>query len=82
MTVKTILTLTVLLFFSTLAIAKEKEIKKLNMAVFKIQANKCPQDLGTAIEEVLMTRIFSTKLFILMDKDMMNTIARKTVLCV
>jgi hypothetical protein len=54
-----------LFLLPTLTFAKENN--KINVAVFKIQAYNCSQEFGGSIGEIVMTRVFSTSLFILKE---------------
>jgi hypothetical protein len=52
--------------------------EQMHIAVVKIQANNCSPSLGTAIEELLMSRLYETSLFVLMEKTQIDRIAQRS----
>jgi hypothetical protein len=58
--------------------ANDSSMPKVSVAVYKIRTHNCDPALGMVIEELLMSRLFTTSLFTLMDKSQMERIAEKS----
>ena len=63
-----------MVLFSHLLIAEEK---KISIAIVDFRANNTDPAIGSACADMLAERLFSSKLFILMEKTQMDRIARK-----
>ena len=84
MNLKRYLLLLILLMFLVFGIslpshAEEQPVRdsSISMAVFRIQANNCPQALGSAVEELAIAKLYASSLFILSEKTQMDRIARR-----
>lgn len=64
-----------LILFLTIPLFAEE--KKISIAVMDFRANNTDQGLGSACADMLAERLFSSKLFVLMEKSQMDRIARQ-----
>lgn len=71
---KLFILLFLVVFFNVLAVAQDK---KISIAIVDFRANNTDESLGGACADMLAEKLFSSKLFILMEKSQMDKIARQ-----
>ena len=69
-----LLLIILLLIFS---VQLQSQDKKISIAIMDFQANNTDETLGGACADMLAEKLFSSKLFILMEKSQMDKIARR-----
>jgi len=71
---KLLISLFLVAFFNVQAVAQDK---KISIAIVDFRANNTDESLGGACADMLAEKLFSSKLFILMEKSQMDKIARQ-----
>ncbi len=68
--------ISLLLFLSLACAAFAEDNQKISIAIMEFRANNTKEGFGKACMDILSEKLFSSKLFILMEKNQMDKIAR------